>query len=77
MTSDGLFTSAAQVLAELERLGDPERASLARRYFRTGPGEYGEGDVFLGLPVPRVRLVARRCRALPLAAVGELLRSLA
>lgn len=43
-------------------LADPARARLAARYFKTGPGEYGAGDVFLGLTVPQVRSLAAEGR---------------
>jgi 3-methyladenine DNA glycosylase AlkD len=66
---------AAGIVRELEALADPERARAAARYFKTGPGEYGEGDRFLGLRVPQVRVVARRHRDAPLATMLELLRS--
>lgn len=67
--------TAATVLAELESLRDPARAHLLQGFFKTGPGEYGEGDRFLGLRVPQVRASARRHRALPLDEVSRLLRS--
>ena len=63
------------LLAELEALADPERAAGVARYFKTGPGEYGAGDRFLGIRVPDQRRVARRHRALPLADVERLLAS--
>jgi 3-methyladenine DNA glycosylase AlkD len=44
-------------------------------FFKTGPGQYGEGDRFLGVMVPQTRQVAREFRELPLAEVEELLRS--
>jgi 3-methyladenine DNA glycosylase AlkD len=65
----------AAIAGELEALADPERARAAQRYFRTGPGEYGEGDRFLGVRVPQVRAVAKRHREAPLATMLGLLRS--
>jgi 3-methyladenine DNA glycosylase AlkD len=53
--------------AEVRALADPVRAAGVARFFKTGPGEYGEGDRFLGLTVPQIRRLARAHRALPLA----------
>jgi 3-methyladenine DNA glycosylase AlkD len=55
---------AAEISARLRKLGDPERARLLQRYFKTGPGEYAEGDRFIGLKVPQVRLLLREYRCL-------------
>lgn len=54
---------AQAILRELQRHADPERAAVARRFFKTGPGQYGEGDAFLGLAVPVSRQIARRFQA--------------
>lgn len=67
--------SARAVKADLRALADPNRAAGARSFFKTGPGEYGEGDQFLGITVPEQRKVARRHRGLPLAEVAALLAS--
>lgn len=48
---------------------------MLSRFFKTGPGEYGEGDRFLGLTVPQVRGVAKRYRGMPATALVPLLRS--
>ena len=69
------FVAAQTVLAELTELADPTRAEHSARFFKTGPGQYGEGDVFMGLTVPNVRAVARRYRDLPRADVDDLLNS--
>ena len=39
----------------LQKLGDKERAAISQRFFKIGPGEYGEGDVFIGIRVPILR----------------------
>lgn len=67
--------TAADVMAALAEFGSPERAAHAQRFFKTGPGEYGEGDVFLGAKVPEVRSVVRRFRGLDLAQTRVLLDS--
>ncbi len=67
--------SARAVKADLRALADPARAAGARLFFKTGPGEYGEGDQFLGVTVPAQRKVARRHCGLPLAEVAVLLAS--
>jgi 3-methyladenine DNA glycosylase AlkD len=60
---------------ELHALADPAIAEHSARFFKTGPGEYGEGDVFLGIRVPHQRRLARKYRNLPLSDVRELLAS--
>jgi 3-methyladenine DNA glycosylase AlkD len=60
---------------ELDALASPERAALTARYFKTGPGQYGAGDRFLGVPVPQQRALAKKFRTLPLADVLALLQN--
>ncbi len=64
-----------KILDELGLLADADRAAHAQAFFKTAPGEYGEGDLFLGIRVPDVRKLARRVRGLPLADVQTLLDS--
>jgi 3-methyladenine DNA glycosylase AlkD len=67
--------TAALAKRALRQFGSPERAVGVARFFKTGKGEYGEGDVFIGCTVPECRLVAREFRALPLAEVDRLITS--
>lgn len=60
---------------ELAALADPERAKNSAWFFKTGKGEYGEGDQFLGIRVPLQRRLAHRYLSLPLADVARLLKS--
>jgi len=60
---------------DLAALANPADAAFLQRYFKTGPGEYGAGDIFLGIRVPTLRQLARRHAGLPLAAVLRLLKS--
>src|SRR3954469_24251514 len=60
---------------EMFALEDPARAHFQQGFFKCGPGEYAEGDVMLGIPVPAQRKVARKYRALTLADVKKLLAS--
>jgi 3-methyladenine DNA glycosylase AlkD len=53
----------------------PANVAILQRFFKTGPGQYGEGDRFIGVKVPDVRAVCRECRGVPLKAVRTLLRS--
>ncbi len=64
-----------QILSRLEAMADPERAAHAHRYFKSGPGEYGEGDRFLGIRVPELRRLASEFRETPLEEILELLHS--
>lgn len=69
------MSSVSDVQAALHAASEPERVPLYQRYFKTGPGDYAEGDRFRGVRVPRTRAVAKAHRALPLADVIELLHS--
>jgi len=59
----------------LRKQTDRQKAEFLQRYFKTGRGEYAEGDRFLGVTVPQVRAVSRRFRQLPLADLNRLIRS--
>ena len=57
----------------LQALGDKESAHVLQRFFKTAPGEYGAGDVFVGIRVPKLRQLAKAYQALPLAEIVRLL----
>jgi 3-methyladenine DNA glycosylase AlkD len=64
-----------EVFAEIYALRNSPTASTLSRFFKTGPGEYGEGDLFLGLKVPQTRQIAKKYSLLPLKEIQKLLRS--
>ena len=65
--------TAAYARKRIRELGDPNDALFLQGYFKTGPGEYGEGDQFLGIRVPVVRRLAKELRDLPLDQIEALL----
>src|SRR5690606_34605426 len=60
---------------ELQELANPEVAAFLAGFFKTGPGEYGEGDRFLGIRVPVLRKLAKKHQSLELAGCRALLVS--
>ena len=64
-----------QMLQALRANADPLRVPMFRRFFRTGPGEYAEGDRFIGVTMPSLRALARRFAAAQLDQVDALLQS--
>jgi 3-methyladenine DNA glycosylase AlkD len=48
----------------MRELADGERARVLKRFFKTGPGEYGEGDRFLGITIPELRKLAKEYRSI-------------
>jgi 3-methyladenine DNA glycosylase AlkD len=66
---------AGDVRKALQGLADPGRAKIMQGFFKTGPGQYGEGDVFIGVTVPQSRQVAKRFSDLVLGEIKDLLYS--
>lgn len=67
--------NAADAIRDLKSYAKPSKAHDLQRFFKTGPGEYGEGDVFIGVVVPDTRKVARAYSDLSLAELEKLLES--
>lgn len=67
--------TAESARSKLKSLASPTAARSAARFFKTGPGQYGEGDTFIGITVPMLRTVARQFRALPPDEIEALLNS--
>ncbi len=67
--------TAAEIQRELETYIDPVKREYLPRFFKTGEGEYGEGDRFLGVVVPNTRIVAKKYKDADFEVVKELLQS--
>jgi 3-methyladenine DNA glycosylase AlkD len=63
------------IRADLQKLADKERARALQRFFKTGPGQYAERDIFLGIRVPDIRRLVKKYKSVPLGDVTDLLRS--
>ncbi len=66
---------SSDVESALRTLTNPQKAEFFPRFFRTGPGDYGEGDQFIGVVVPNQRAVAKQFKELPLNEIEHLLES--
>ena len=67
--------SAKQVIADLKALASVGKAAELQRFFKTGPGDYAEGDIFIGVVVPQTRKVAARYKDLPIIEIAKLTNS--
>ncbi len=67
--------TAQKIRKQLRDLADPAIAKILRGFFKTGPGEYGEGDVFLGITVPVLRKLAKEHDGIALKGSLQLLKS--
>lgn len=69
------MNKAGLIIRELILLGSPERAKASTWFFKTGEGQYGYGDKFLGLTVPQQRGIAKKYRDLELGEIEKLLKN--
>ena len=65
----------ANIKNEMRKLANKKIAEHSQRFFKTGKGQYGEGDIFLGIRVPVLRKIAKKFRRISLAEVSKLLES--
>ena len=70
------MATAKQVVAELRSESNAKKATDLQRFFKTGPGEYAEGDLFLGVMVPQTRATAKKYKSLPLTEIRKLTESI-
>jgi 3-methyladenine DNA glycosylase AlkD len=70
-----MSTSSTAISKQLRALASPKTAAILQRFFKTGPGQYGEGDVFLGIKVPPLRALAKQHADAGLDTVAALLDS--
>ena len=64
-----------KLLKELQKAGSPEQVNILQKFFKTGKGEYGEGDVFLGIKSQQIKDIAKKYHGLSLSKIKELLKS--
>ena len=66
----------SDIKKELRALITPGKAEILSRFFKTGKGEYGEGDVFIGVMVPQIRIVAKKYKDIDLKELQKLRKNM-
>ena len=69
------MTLAKNLISDLKKLANKEQAKNLQRFFKTGIGEYGEGDIFWGLKVPQIRQIAKNYYNLNFFDVEKLIKN--
>ncbi len=67
--------TAQEIEKAIRAFADPEKAKILSGFFKTGKGQYGEGDIFIGVPVPVIRSIAKQYLDTPLDELETLLHS--
>jgi len=67
--------SIKEIEIDLDQKSNKEQAKLLQRFFKTGPGEYGEGDIFIGIKVPVLRSIAKKNHDVAYKEIKQLLKS--
>ena len=70
-----MYFNTMSLPQELTALANPEKAQLLQRFFKTAKGEYAEGDIFLGITVPQIRIIAKKYTDLTYKEIQQLLNS--
>lgn len=71
----GEDSKAEDVIREVRKVRDPKSAEILSRFFKTGKGQYGEGDLFLGVKVPPLRKISKSFKGLPLPELQKIVKS--
>lgn len=69
------MSNLIKLRGDLRNAVNPEKVPIYQRFFKTGKGEYGEGDVFIGVTVPNIRKVVKNYRDLSMSNTSKLLKS--
>jgi len=69
------MNSLINLKKELHKYGSKSKAKILQRFFKTGKGQYGEADIFLGVTVPNTRKIARKYSDLAFSDIKRLLKS--
>jgi 3-methyladenine DNA glycosylase AlkD len=69
------ISKLTQLKQDVKNLSNPVKAKTHQRFFKTGKGDYGEGDIFLGLTTPQSRTIAKKYQNLPLSDLAKLIQS--
>ncbi len=69
------YQTAKEIKSNLSLVANSSDIEILQRFFKTGPGEYGEGDKFIGVRVPQIRTLAKKCLDTPISAIKSLLHS--